>query len=418
MVQTLTLAALDFARLVEPGDHVVWGQACGEPLALTDKLMQQRQRIGHFEVFLGISLAGSADPAFADHVRFSSFCATAGNRRLAAAGKLDILPLHYSQLPGVLGKRVDVLLLQLARHPGGSFRLAASCDYLLDLIPRARLVVAEVNAQAPCSDVPIDPASIDLLIATDYPPATLNPVAATPLDEAIAGHVAALVEDGATLQFGLGSTPEAVARLLADRRDLGLHAGILSDAAMDLITAGVITNAKKPFDQGLSVTGGLLGSSALLAFANDNPGLAMRPISYTHNLQTIARLPRFTAINSAIEVDLSGQANTETVGRRYVGTIGGALDFARGAAASKGGKAILALPSTVTLRDGSVKSRIVRSLAGPATIPRADAGIIVTEHGIADLRQASLAERARRLIAIADPRFRDELAGDGGEPSN
>ena len=177
---------------------------------------------------------------------------------------------------------------------------------------------------------------------------------------------------------------------------------------MGLIEAGAVTNALKPIHCGVTVAGTLLGSRALLDFAHLNRAIALEPVSVTHSHALIAQMPAFTAINSALEVDLSGQANTETVGGRYVGTIGGALDFLRGARASAGGLPIIALPSTVEAK-GERRSRITARLSGPATIGRADAAIIVTEHGIADLRPLTLAERAEALIAIADPAFRDDL---------
>jgi acyl-CoA hydrolase len=182
----------------------------------------------------------------------------------------------------------------------------------------------------------------------------------------------------------------------------------MSDGAMALIERGAITNARKPVDAGMSVTGALLGSRRLAAFAHLNSSIGLRPISYTHAFAVIAALPRFTAVNSATEVDLAGQANTEIAGGRYVGAVGGAVDFARGANASMGGMPILALPSVAEVR-GEKRSRIVTRLSGPATIGCADAGVIVTEHGVADLRGLSLSQRARKLIMIADPAFRESL---------
>lgn len=404
--------ALDFSGLVRQGDFVVWGQACGEPLELTRRLMEQRRRIGAFEAFIGISLSDTPDPDFTDCVRFLSFCGTARNARLAEAGKLDILPLHYSRLVETLSKRVDVLLLQVVEHPeSGRYSLASSCDYVQELIPHARTVVAEVNRQAPFTDALVDPREIDLIVHADYAPATLNRTAPSPVHQQIATHIAGLVDDGATLQLGLGGVPECVAPLLGDRQHLGLHSGILSDAAMSLIQGGQIDNSQKPVDMGISVAGGLFGSGELLAFANENPAISLGPISYTHDISVIARLPKFTAVNSAIEVDLSGQANTESVaGRHYFGAIGGAVDFSRAAHASSGGLPIVALPAAARKKDGRLTSRIVPRLSGPATIGRADIGIIVTEHGVADLRGLSLSQRASRLVEIADPGFRDELS--------
>ncbi|MEP9355556.1 acetyl-CoA hydrolase/transferase C-terminal domain-containing protein [Xanthobacter sp. KR7-65] len=409
MARIIELEALDFADFVLPGDVVCWGQAAAEPLPLTARLMAQRGHVGGFSAFIGIGLGETPDPAYTDRVGFTSFCGTGTNRKLAAAGALAILPVHYSDLPGLLSGRVDVLLLQVAEHPdGGRFSLSCACDYVETLVRSARVVIAEVNRRAPFTSAEIGAADINALILTDRPLPELARSVPTSVEGAIAEHVASLVPDGATLQFGLGAVPDCVADLLSDRRNLGLHTGVLSDGPMGLIRAGAVTNVMKPHHRGVTVAGTLLGSHELLEFAHLNPAIAMRPISVTHSLAMLAQLPAFTAINSALEVDLTGQANTEMVGGRYVGTIGGALDFLRGARASAGGLPIIALPSTAEVK-GQHRSRIVARLSGPATIGRADAAIIVTEHGIADLRSLTLAQRAEALIAIADPTLRDDL---------
>jgi acyl-CoA hydrolase len=407
---------LRLSIFVKSGDFVLWGQACGEPLVLTEHLMAQRREIGGFKAFIGISLSNTPDPDYTDCVQFLSYCGTAQNARLTAQGKLDILPMHYSRLVPTIRNQVDVILVQLAESPDGeSYSLVASCDYLMDLIPQARTVIAEVNRQAPFSDAVINADDIDVWVPTDYPPASLTKLSQTQLDERIANRVAGLIEDGATVQFGLGATPECVAEHLTTHRQLGLHCGVISDAAMVLIQQGAVTNEHKPCDQGVSIAGSLLGSATLLAWSHSNPKVGLRPIHYTHNIARIAAMPKFAAINSAVEIDLLGQANTESINGRYVGTIGGAMDFARGAHGSKGGLPIIAMPSVVLKRDGTKISRIVTTLSGPATLGCADIGIVVTEHGIADLRGLSIKSRARELIDIADPDFRDTLASTAAE---
>ncbi|RBP09885.1 acetyl-CoA hydrolase [Roseiarcus fermentans] len=409
MPTVVELDCLDFAALVRPGEMICWGQASAEPLALTSRLMAQRQRVGGFRAFIGISLSETPDPAYADSVRFSSFCGTGTNRRLASAGVLDIFPAHYSDLPGVLGEKVDVLMLQLAEHPqGGRFSLSCASDYVEDLAKSARIVIAEVNRQAPYTSAEIAIDDIDVIVRTDRRLLEMGRREPSELDLRIAANVAALIEDGATLQFGLGALSDRVADLLSDRRELGLHTGVLTDGAMRLIEGGAITNSRKPIDTGYSVAGTLLGSGRLLAFAHMNASIRLRPVGVTHAFGTLAALPALTAINSALEVDLFGQINTEAVGKDYVGAIGGAVDFLRGARASKGGLPIIALPSVAHV-NGETKSRIVPRLSGAATIARADAAIIVTEHGAVDLRGLSLLERVGSLISIAAPQFRDEL---------
>lgn len=207
----------------------------------------------------------------------------------------------------------------------------------------------------------------------------------------IAAHVASLVPDGATIQVGLGALPEAVVSGLSGHRDLGVHSGLVGDAVAELMNAGVITNARKAFDRGSTVGGMLVGSQRLFRLADRNPAIQLRDTGYTHDADLLAAQHRFVAINSAVEVDLTGQINAEVAGGAYVGAVGGSVDFLRGAARAPGGLPIIAIPS----------ERIVETLSGPVTTARADAGIIVTEHGIADLRGQSLRGRRSRLSAIA-----------------
>ena len=417
----LTLDALDFADFVRPGDTVTWGQAAAEPTPLTARLMAQRHRIGPFTAFLGISQSATPDPAFADTVRFTGYCGTGDNRRLAAAGLLDILPCHYSDLAARLPGRIDVLLLQLAEAPDGSgYSLGLAHEYLVPLVDRARVVIAEVNGRTPWTfgERLLRAGDLDAVVRTARAPAELAAPSPGPVEQAIARRVAALVEDGSTLQMGLGSLPGCILAQLADRRDLGIHSGVIGDPVADLVAAGVVTNARKTIDAGLSVTGLLMGSRRLYDFAHRNPALALRSTAYTHNPAVLERIDRFVAVNAAIEVDLSGQVNAEVARGLYVGAVGGAVDFLRGAQRSKGGLPIVALPATVGggaagIGQGTA-SRIVARLSGPVSTARSDAGIIVTEHGVADLRGLSLAQRVRRMIELADPAFRESLEREAG----
>ena len=415
----ISISALNFADIVRPGDTVCWGQAAAEPLALTQALLAQRAAIGDFSAFIGIGWSATPDVRFCDHVHFMSYCAIGTNRRLAAAGKLDILPCHYSELCKFLQQRVDVLFLQLApADEEGIYSLSLACDYLLPLIDTARIVVAEVNDQAPFTfcDRPIRADEIDIIVRSSRPIAEAESPVFGPAETEIARRVAGLVEDGAVLQMGIGTIPECVVRALTDHHNLGVHSGMISDGIADLMENGVVTNARKSIDQGVSVTGFLAGSSRLAKFAHRNPKILLRSTDYTHSQSVIQRLDRFTAINSAIEVDLTGQVNSETVRGRYVGAVGGAADFLRGAHASRGGLPIIALPATAAGRNGPA-SRIVCKLNGPVSTSRADAGIIVTEHGIADLRGVPLAQRIERMIAIADPAFRENLQREAARNS-
>jgi len=410
LANELELNALDLGAIVCPGDSVMWGQADAEPVPLTQALMAQRHAIGNFNVFLGISYSDTLKTEYADCIRFSGYAGTGSNRALAKAGKLDILPCHYSHLRDLIENRrlkVDVLLLQLApANERGEYSLSIAHEYLIPALEAARVVIAEVNEQAPWTygERPLVEADIDVIVRTNRPPLEVVHPQPGAAEQAIARHVAALIEDGATLQFGLGALPEAILAALADRRDLGVHSGAIGDQVAALMQAGVINNSRKSIDRGVSIAGIMFGSRRLHNFAHRNPQIQFRSSSYTHGPGALAQIERFAALNSAVEVDLSGQINAEVAAGVYVGAVGGAVDFLRAAHYSKGGLPIVALPSTA-----GKHSRIVAKLGGPVSTPRSDAGLIVTEYGVADLRGATLAERARRLLAIAHPEHRERL---------
>jgi acyl-CoA hydrolase len=227
------------------------------------------------------------------------------------------------------------------------------------------------------------------------------------VDRAIAARVGGFIEDGSVLQMGIGAVPNAVSHLIGDRRDLGVHSGMIGDGVWQLMARGVVTNARKKGMTGVTVTGALIGSRGLYDFAHENPALRLCDSRFTHAEAVLASIERLVTINAAVEVDLTGQVNAEATDAAYMGATGGQGDYVRGGARAPGGHAIIVLPATA--RGGSV-SRIVEALSGPVTTPRSDVDVIITEHGAADLRGQTIAERARRLVAIADPAFRDGLA--------
>lgn len=420
------IAGLDLARYIRPGAMVAWSQGCAEPVTLTEALAEQRKQLGGVRCFAGISTTAAVRPEHCDYLSFSSYTAAGANRALSEAGLLDIVPCHYSQLPDILGRgplHVDALLLALPpAGPDGTFGLGLAADYLAPLIGRVGTVIAEVNDQVPDvgGDRRLSRGEIDVLVRTSRPPAEYPPKPASDVDKAIAEHVAGLVPDGATIQLGIGSLPAAVLRHLYGHRDLGVHSGMITDEVAGLIEAGVITGARKSVDPGVTVTGLLLGGKALIKTAAVDKSIRLRDTRYTHDQAVLAAQHALVAVNSAIEVDLTGQANIEVAAGRYVGGTGGAADFLRDAARSAGGVPVIALPSTTVqpatgpCSAGTV-SRIVARLNGPAGLARADAGVIVTEYGVADLRGLSLARRRDRMIAIAHPDHRAALESAAGD---
>ncbi|HWI28865.1 MAG TPA: acetyl-CoA hydrolase/transferase C-terminal domain-containing protein [Stellaceae bacterium] len=411
MSEEISVDALDLTRWIRSGDHVVVGQGCGEPLSLTEALAAQRAKLGRVRVFLGPGFAGTFAPAHADHLAFTAYAASGSNQALARAGLIDPLPCHYSELPSLFAEgrqRADVVLLLLGGAPGRYF-LGMGVDYAIEAARRARVVLAEWSPlvpETPGSELPAD-LRIDAVVKSERPPATLKTPPLGPAESAIARRIAELVPEGATLELGIGALPDAVLAMLGDHRNLGLHSGMVGDGVVDLTEKGALTNALKPIDRGVSIGGLLFGTRRLFDFAHRNRHLKLMAPGYTHGHQVLRQLPRFTAINSAIEADLTGQVNGESLGGSFVGAVGGQVDFLRGAAASAGGRSIITLPATAK---GGRVSRIVAKLAdATVTSLRSDMDVIVTEHGVAELKGLSLAERARRMIPLAAPQFREEL---------
>lgn len=404
---------LDLRDFVRPGDTVLWGQGSGEPRTLTEALVEQRAQLGGLNVFLGATYSETLKPEHADHLQFFGIGGIGNNAALARAGVLDVLPCHISSMPALIESGrlpVDVVFVQLSpAGPDGRHSLGLVGDYVRPAMARARTVIAEVNDHVPhmLGEGSVHPGELAHVLHTSRPPVFVPSPPPGPAEERIGSLVGALIPDGAVLQLGIGSVPHAIASSLTGKQDLSVHCGVVGDWIVDLMEAGAVTNARKPIDTGVTVTGAVFGTRRLYDFVHQNDAIQLRPISYTHDMAVLRRLDQLIAINSAVEVDVTGQVNAETLEGRHIGAVGGQVDFVRAAMASRGGRSIIALPSTA--RRGTV-SRIVTKLSDAVvTTPRSDADLFVTEHGVAELRGVPLHERARRLIEIADPRFRAEL---------
>jgi acyl-CoA hydrolase len=405
-------AGLDLSEFLRPGDRIVWGQACGEPTTLIEALIAQADKVGELSAFAATSFSGLLDVAAAEKFAISSMGAIGALKTLTAAHRLAIVPCHVSQVGAMIEQGLigcDVAFVQVSPaddHGNHSFGLIN--DFIHLAIQKARVVIAEVNEQVPFTygDVVLPAARIDCAVHVSRTPVELMPAQIVETDRAIANIVAGYIEDGAVLQVGIGGVPDAILRLLHDRRDLGVHSGMIGDSLVDLIEAGVVTNALKPIDAGVSVTTSLIGTKRLYDFAHRNPQIAVRSSPYTHDAGVLSRLSKLVTINSAVEVDLTGQVNAEQSGAHYLGGTGGQVDFVRAGSRSRGGHSIIALPATAK---GGKVSRITVDLSGPVTTARSDVDVIVTEFGAAELKGQTLAERTRRLIAIAHPDFREQL---------
>jgi acyl-CoA hydrolase len=412
MTVTTDAAGLDLGRFLRPGDRIVWGQACGEPTTLVEALLAQAQGIGPLSAFAATSFSGLLDVAAAEKVSIASMGAIGALRTLAAAHRLGIVPCHVSQVgpmieQGLIG--CDVAFVQVSPPDAdGNHSFGLISDFVQAAVKKARVVIAEVNEHVPFTfgDAVLPAARIDCAVRVARMPVEVSPAKIGETDLAIARVAAAYIEDGAVIQVGIGAVPDAMLRLLRDRRDLGVHSGMIGDGLVELVEAGVITNARKPIDPGVSITGALIGTRRLFEFAARNPKIGMRSSAYTHDAAVLSRLPKLVTINSAVEVDLTGQVNAEQSGSHYLGGTGGQVDFVRAGARSQGGHSIIALPATA---QGGKVSRITGNLSGPVTTARSDVDVIITEFGAAELKGQTLAERTRRLTAIAHPDFREEL---------
>ncbi|MGO9515129.1 MAG: acetyl-CoA hydrolase/transferase family protein [Steroidobacteraceae bacterium] len=403
---------LDLRAYLRPGDHIVWGQACGEPTTLVEALIAQAEGIGRLSAFAATSFSGILSAEAAERLNLSSMGAIGALRAVAATGRLGIVPCHLSQIgpmieQGLIG--CDVALVQVSPpDAGGNHSFGLISDFVQAAVKKARAVIAEVNERVPFTlgDAVLPAARIDCAVRVARTPVEVFPAQISETDQAIAKIVAGYIEDGSVLQVGIGAVPDAILRLLHDRRDLGVHSGMIGDGLVDLVEAGVVTNARKPIDAGVSITGALIGTRRLYDFVDHNPKIGMRSSSYTHSEAVLSRLTRLVTINSALEVDLTGQVNAEQSDTQYLGGTGGQVDYVRAGSRSPGGRSIIALPATAK---GGKVSRIAATLSGPVTTARSDVDVIVTEFGAAELKGQTLVERARRLVAIADPDFREEL---------
>jgi acyl-CoA hydrolase len=403
-------------RAIPPGRRILIGSGAGEPALLVEAMVEHGTHLFGNEIvhLLTLGPAPYVAPGLQERFRHTAFFIGANVREAVQEGRADFMPVFLSEIPLVISSgrvAVDVALIQVSppdRH--GFVSLGVSVDIVRAAVDAAGLILAEVNPRMPRThgDSFIHVEKIAHLVPVDYP---LPELPVEPIDDVcrqIGLHAAGLIGDGATLQMGIGRIPDAVLACLGSRRDLGIHTEMLSDGVMRLWHAGVITGKRKTLLPGKMVTSFLMGSEKLYEWVHDNPALEMRPSSFTNDPYQIARNDQMVAINSALAVDLTGQVAADSIGGRFFSGIGGQVDFIRGAARSRGGRPIIALPSSAK---GGKVSRICAVLeegAGVVT-SRGDIRYVVTEYGVADLWGKNIRQRSMALIDIAHPDFRGEL---------
>ena len=410
------VGASDALACVKSGDRVVIGHACGEPLALVDALVARAGELRDVEINHMVAMGKSeyCSPECAESFFHKSLFVGASTRAAVQEGRGDYVPVFFSELSRLFTEGYlppDVALIQVSppdKHGYCSFGI--SVDYTKPAAQAAKTVVAQVNSHMPRThgDSFIHVSQLDLIVEAEIPLIELKPPLIGEVEQAIGQNIAALVEDGSCMQLGIGAIPDAVLLFLRDKNDLGIHSEMFSDGVVGLYEQGVITNRRKSVHPDKMIANFLMGTRRLYDFVDDNPIVNMFPASYVNDPVVIGQNERVVAVNSALEVDLQGQVAADTMGPAQFTGIGGQVDFMRGAARSRGGKAIIALPATA--RNGTV-SRIVPALTFGAavTTTRADVDYVVTEFGVAHLRGKGLQERAQALLDIAHPAFRDQI---------
>lgn len=415
-MRAFTKATLaDAVGRLRPGMKVLMPPACGEPVALVTEICRQADRLRDLTLMGGIHLGDYpfARPETAA-LRFATWHMSPKLEDARRRGRVEFVPVRYFDVVSEFSRggrwAPDCVLVHCAPPDAhGYLSLGVAVGVALPAARRAPLVIAQVNGRMPRTrgNAALHRSQIDAWVEVDAPLVPYPAPVITDVERAIGRHVAALVPDAATVQVGVGAIPQAVLESLHDHRNLGLHS-LLVDAGVDLVERGVVTNAAKRVHRGRMDIAEVMGSPRLFAFVHDNPLVNMESSAWVHDPQVVAQLDRFVSINSALEVDLTGQVTAESLGPRQVAGVGGQFDFVLGASRSRGGAAVIALPSTG--REGAVSRIVPRLAAGAAvTTPRFVADWVVTEYGAAALRGRGEIERARALIAVAHPRFREEL---------
>ena len=413
--------------VIQSGSRIFLSGNASVPKVVLAALVRRAPLLKNVEVCQALTV-GPADyvaPEMEGHLRVNTMFISPNVRQAVNEGRADFTPVLLSELPllfknGVLP--LDTALVHVSPPDEHGFcSLGVEVGLTKSIAESAKMVIAEVNEQMPrtLGDSFIHVSRLDRIIPVDYPigEMVMGDEDNSEVVEGIASFIADLIPDGATMQMGLGAIPNAVLKYLLNKKDLGIHTELFSDGVIDLVEAGALTNARKSLHPGKVVAGLIMGTTRLYKWVDDNPLIEMHPTEYVNDPFVIAQNDKMVAINSAIEVDLTGQVCADSIGSRLYSGVGGQLDFIYGASRSKGGVPIIALPSTATLSGGKVVSKIAHMLRAGAGVvtSRNHVRFVVTEFGVAELYGKTIRQRAQALIRIAHPRFRDELTAQAKE---
>ena len=413
--------AEEAVKEIKSGDRVVFAHAVAEPAILVDAMVANAAEYKDVEVCHMVTLGKGAysKPEMKEHFRFNGWFTSPSTRDSIAQGHGDFTPVFFHEVPNYIRKgifAIDVFMVAVSPPDEHGFCcVGVSADYTMQGIESAKIVLAEVNDQIPTvfGDTFVHVSKIDKFVINSHPLFELGLPKIGEVELAIGQNCAELVEDGSTLQLGIGAIPDAVLQSLKDKKDLGIHSEMISDGVVDLFEAGVINNSKKGLNRNKMIVTFLMGSKRLYDFADKNPALEMRTVDYVNNPVVVAQNTNMVCINSCLAVDFMGQVVSDSIGIRQFSGVGGQVDFVRGAAMSLDGKgkAIIAMPSVATKKDGTLVSKITPYIdhGAAVTTSRNDVDYIVTEYGIAEMKGKTLKQRARNLINIAHPDFREQL---------
>ncbi len=408
------VSAEEAVKHIKSGNRVVVGHACGEPSALVDAMVANKEQYENVELVHMVAM-GKAEyclPENEKHFHHNAIFVGGTTRKAVEEGRADFTPVFFHEVPKLWKTTlpVDVALIQVSSmDEHGYFSFGVSSDYTKPAAEAAKIVIAQVNKEMPrtLGDNFIHVSDIDYLVECDRPIIELQPPKIGDIEREIGRYCASLIEDGDTLQLGIGAIPDAVLAFLGEKKDLGIHSEMFSDGILKLIEDGVVTGKAKSFMPGKLVVTFLMGTKKLYDWVNDNPAVYMAPVDFVNHPMVVCKNDNIISINSCVAVDLMGQVASESIGLKQISGVGGQVDFVRGAGMAKNGKAIMAMPSTVKGKASKIVAFLDEGAA--VTTSRNDVDYVITEYGIAHLKGETLRERARQLINIAHPDFRDEL---------
>jgi 4-hydroxybutyrate CoA-transferase len=411
------VSAADAVAGIRSGEQIFVHGGAATPSVLLQALVDRAQELENVSLvhFHTEGPGPHLAPEMDGHLRHKALFIGTNARRAVNEGRADYVPVFLSDVPDLFRSGIiplDAVFLNVTPPDAHGFcSLGTSVDATLAAARNAKKVIVQLNRSMPRThgDTFIHVSRIDLAVEVDVPPYEHQEAPLGEVEQRIGQHIAELVQDGATLQMGIGAIPSATALALRDKKDLGIHTEMFTEPVVDLVECGAVTGTRKEINCGKIVSAFLMGTKRLYDFVDDNPMIELRPVDYTNDTAVIRRFRRMVAINSAIQVDVTGQVVADSIGKRFYSGVGGQMDFIRGAALAEEGLAIIALPATAANGTISRIAPVLDTGAGVVTT-RAHVQMIVTEYGVARLHGRSIAERAKALIAIAHPDFREELA--------